>query len=295
MWPLKGSIAPLPTPFKDGLLDQEALAGLVLRQVKGGSHGLSIGGSTGEALSLSLAERKLLLETTLQANGGKLPVLAGTGSWTLADTLHLTEHAQKAGAAAALVMPPPGLRPNQEGLFRYFAAVAEAVPGFPLVLYQVPSRTGVTFSYDTVLRLHEAYPWVCGLKHSSPDLEYLSQLRQRVGEDFALYCGYEALTYPMMALGAVGTIAATANWLPQETAELCQWALEGQWEKARRLHEHLLPAHQAIFWDTNPIPLKTVLAWMGLVAKEWRLPLAPTSPEVEEKLRALARTYGLVS
>lgn len=291
---LFGSIVPLPTPFSQGVVDLQALEQLIQRQLAAGSHGLSVGGSTGEALSLTLGERKELLERTLAAVDGRVPVLAGTGAGCLADTIQLTRHAQRVGAAAALVMPPPGLRPNQEGLYRYFAAVAREAECFPLVLYHIPARVGVGLAVETVARLHRDFPWICGLKHSAPDLEYLTQLRRAVGEGFAVFCGYEALTFPMMALGAAGTIAATANWLPQHVAALCQAAAEGRWQQARRLHEELQPANEAIFWDTNPIPLKTVLSWMGLLAKEWRLPLAPTTPLVEEKLQSLARSYGLI-
>ncbi len=292
---LFGSIVPLPTPFLQGVVDFKALERLIQRQLAAGSHGLSVGGSTGEALSLTVAERKELLERTLAIADNRVPVLAGTGTGCLADTIELTRHAQTVGAAAALVMPPPGLRPNQEGLYRYFAAVAQEAEGFPLVLYHIPTRVGVGLAVETVARLHRDFPWVCGLKHSAPDLEYLTQVRRAVGEGFAVFCGYEALSFPMMALGAVGTIAATANWLPQQVAALCQAAAEGRWQEARRLHEELQPANEAIFWDTNPIPLKTVLSWMGLVAKEWRLPLAPTTPLVEQKLESLARRYELIA
>lgn len=143
-------------------------------------------------------------------------------------------------------------------------------------------------------RLRRDFPNIVGLKHSSKDLEYLSQLFQEVGQDFLVFCGLESLTLPMMSLGAVGTIAATANWLPKEVARLTELALAGDFQGARELHYYLLEANEAIFWDTNPIPLKTVLSWMGLLEKEWRLPLGPTTPEVEERLRAMARRYRLI-
>ena len=146
----------------------------------------------------------------------------------------------------------------------------------------------------TVGRLRRDFPNIVGLKHSSKDLEYLSHLFLEAGRDFLVFCGLESLTLPMMSLGAVGTIAATANWLPKEVALLCEKALAGDYQGARELHFHLLEANEAIFWDTNPIPLKTVLSWMGLLEKEWRPPLGPTTPEVEERLRRMAERYGLL-
>lgn len=291
---LKGSIVPLVTPFKDGALDEEALRRLIRRQLRAGTHALSVGGSTGEPMGLSLEERKRLIQIAVE-EAGKTPVLAGTGTASFRDTLELTRFAQRAGAWGALVMLPPAVRPNQEGIYRYFARLAEEVEGFPLVLYNIPGRVGVEIRPETVQRLRQAYPQVAGLKHSSPDLEYVSHLIALLDEDFALYCGLEALTFPMMALGAVGTIAATANWLPEEVAELTELALSGRFLEARKLHHRLFLANEAVFWDTNPIPLKTVLSWMGLIRKEWRPPLGPTTLEVEARLRAMAERYGLLA
>lgn len=290
----RGSIPPLPTPFRRGRIDEEALRGLVERVIQGGSHGLSVGGTTGEPGTQTLEERKRVIEIALEQAAGRVPVIPGTGALRLEETLELTRFAREAGAQGAMVIVPYYVKPNQEGLYRYFAEVAQAVPDFPILIYNIPGRAGVEIAPKTVARLRRDFPNIVGLKHSSKDLEYLSQLFQEVGQDFLVFCGLESLTLPMMSLGAVGTIAATANWLPKEVAELCQRALDGDFLGARELHFHLLEANEAIFWDTNPIPLKTVLSWMGLLEKEWRLPLGPTTPEVEERLRAMARRYGLL-
>ncbi|RTH19070.1 2,4-dihydroxyhept-2-ene-1,7-dioic acid aldolase [Thermus scotoductus] len=290
----RGSIPPLPTPFRRGRIDEEALRGLVERVIQGGSHGLSVGGTTGEPGTQTLEERKRVIEIALEQAAGRVPVIPGTGALRLEETLELTRFAREAGAQGAMVIVPYYVKPNQEGLYRYFAEVAQAVPDFPILIYNIPGRAGVEIAPRTVARLRRDFPNIVGLKHSSKDLEYLSQLFQEVGQDFLVFCGLESLTLPMMSLGAVGTIAATANWLPKEVAELCQRALDGDFLGARELHFHLLEANEAIFWDTNPIPLKTVLSWMGLLEKEWRLPLGPTTPEVEERLRAMARRYGLL-
>lgn len=290
----RGSIPPLPTPFRRGRIDEEALRGLVERVIQGGYHGLSVGGTTGEPGTQTLEERKRVIEIALEQAAGRVPVIPGTGALRLEETLELTRFAREAGAQGAMVIVPYYVKPNQEGLYRYFAEVAKAVPDFPILIYNIPGRAGVEIAPKTVARLRRDFPNIVGLKHSSKDLEYLSQLFQEVGRDFLVFCGLESLTLPMMSLGAVGTIAATANWLPKEVARLTELALAGDFQGARELHYYLLEANEAIFWDTNPIPLKTVLSWMGLLEKEWRLPLGPTTPEVEERLRAMARRYRLI-
>jgi 4-hydroxy-tetrahydrodipicolinate synthase len=290
----RGSIPPLITPFRQGRIDEEALRRLVERVIQGGSHGVSVGGTTGEPGTQTLEERKRVIRLAVEAAAGRVPVLAGTGSLRLEETLELTRYAREVGAAGAMVIVPYYVKPNQEGLYRYFAEVARAVPDFPIVLYNIPGRSGVEIAPKTVARLRRDFPNIIGLKHSSKDLEYVSHLLQEAGRDFLVFCGLESLTLPMMSLGAVGTIAATANWLPKEVALLCERALAGDYQGAREMHFYLLEANEAIFWDTNPIPLKTVLSWMGLCEKEWRLPLAPTTPEVEERLRRMAERYGLL-
>jgi 4-hydroxy-tetrahydrodipicolinate synthase len=239
-------------------------------------------------------ERKYLIELAVKLIRGRAPLLAGTGTLRLDETLEITRFAQKVGAQGALVITPYYIKPNQDGLYRFFGGVAEAVPEFPLMLYNIPGRSGVEIKVETVARLRRDFKNIIGLKHSSKDVEYVSELLRKVGRDFAVFCGLEALTFPMMAVGAVGTIAATANWLPKETAQMCQLTLEGKYKQALELHYYGLEANDAIFWDTNPIPLKTVLSWMGLIEKEWREPLGPTTPEIENRLRKMAESYGLI-
>lgn len=290
----KGSIVPLVTPFKNGQIDEAAMERLIERQIAAGSHGLSVGGTTGEPGTLSLEERKYLIELAVKLIKGRVPLLAGTGTLRLDETLEITRFAQKVGAAGALVITPYYIKPNQEGLYRFFGQVAQAVPDFPIVLYNIPGRAGVEIKVETAARLRRDFPNIIGLKHSSKDVEYVSELLRTAGRDFRVFCGLEALTFPMMCVGAVGTIAATANWLPQETAQMCQLTLEGKYQEALELHYYGLEANDAIFWDTNPIPLKTVLSWMGLLEKEWRAPLGPTTPEIEARMRRMAESYGLI-
>lgn len=295
MFEFKGSIVPLVTPFKNGAIDQAAMEQLIEQQIEAGSHALSVGGTTGEPGTLSVEERKYLIELALRIIRGRLPLLAGTGTLRLDETLEITRAAHKMGAQGALVITPYYLKPNQEGLYRFFGQTAQAVSEMPVILYNIPGRSSVEIKIETVVRLRRDFKNIVGIKHSSKDVEYVSELLRKVGRDFSVYCGLEALTFPMMCVGAVGTIAATANWLPRETAQMCQLTLEGRYKEALELHYHGLQANDAVFWDTNPIPLKTVLSWMGLCQKEWREPLGPTTPEIEARLRRMAESYGLIS
>lgn len=291
---LEGSITPIVTPFKNGKMDESALSRLIERQIEAGSHGVSVGGTTGEPAALSTDERERLITHTVNVVAGRVPVLVGTGSVNLDETLRLTAFAQEAGADAALVIVPYYVKPNQQGLFDFFARVAETVPDLPLVLYNIPGRAAVSLEPTTLARLSSDYSNVIGVKHSVKDLDAISWTLKLCGRDFKVFCGLESLTYPMLALGGHGMVAATANWLPREMAQMYDHAKAGDFEQARELHYRLLEANEAIFWDTNPIPLKTVLAWMGLIEKEWRLPLGPTTTENEERLTRMAESYGLL-
>lgn len=291
---LEGSIVPLVTPFQHGQIDEAALGRLIERQIAAGSHGISVGGTTGEPAALTMDERECLIARALSAARGRVPLLAGTGSVNLDETLRLTRFAKKAGAAAGLLITPYYVKPNQEGLYRFFGAVAEAVPDFPLIIYNIPGRAAADVLPATLARLSKTFRNIVGVKQSVKDLDAVSWTLKLCGRGFAVYCGLESLTYPMIALGARGMVAATANWLPEQMARLYNLARAGRHSEALDLHYSLLEANEAVFWDTNPIPLKTVLAWMGLIEKEWRLPLGPTSPEIEARLRRMAESYGLL-
>ncbi len=294
MGQLEGSIAPIVTPFKNGQIDESALTRLIDRQIGAGSHGVSVGGTTGEPAALSTAEREQLIRHTVEVVRGRVPVLAGTGSVNVDEMLRLTQFAQEAGAEAALVIVPYYVKPNQQGLYDFFARVAQAVPDLPLVLYNIPGRAAVSLEPSTLARLSGDFSNIVGVKHSVKDLDAVSWTLKLCGRDFKVFCGLESLTYPMLALGGHGMVAATANWLPREMAQIYDHVKSGELGQARELHYRLLAANEAIFWDTNPIPLKTVLAWMGLIEKEWRLPLGPTTLENEERLQQMAESYGLL-
>jgi len=285
----KGSLTPLVTPFRNGTLDEEALARLIETQVGGGSHGVVIGGTSGEPGSQSLDERERLLERTLAIAAGRIPVLAGTGTADLPSTTRLTRHAEAAGASAVLVVTPYYLRPSQHGLVDYYTQVAAAVE-LPVVLYDIPMRTGVALSVDTVATLADIDN-VVGVKATRPDLEHVSRVIARCGPEFAVYCGLETLCLPMLALGGAGHISATGNVAPGLLAKLAEAAFADDWETARGLHYDMLELNEAVFADTNPVPIKAMLADMGLIEPDVRSPLAPLLPEVREDVLATFRRF----
>jgi len=285
-------VVPLVTPFKDGAVDEQAFARLAERQIAAGSHGLSVGGTTGEPAALSLEERRRLIALTVEVAAGRVPVLAGTGSANLEETIALTRDARRAGADAAMVIVPYYTKPNPEGLFRYFQAVLEAVPEFPVVVYNIPGRACISMPVEVMARLRERFPWLVGVKHSVRDLDVVTETIRVLGEDFAVFCGLESLSYPMLALGARGMIAATANLVPGKVAALYEAVRDGDHARARALHYELYELNDAIFWETNPIPLKYLMAKAGLIEAEWRPPLGPPSPEVARRLDRLAEKWG---
>lgn len=291
--PLRGSITPLVTPFRDGRLDEAALRGLVEFQIAEGSHGVSVTGTTGEPSALSVAERERVIEIAADAVAGRVPFLAGTGSNNLDDTLHLTHHAERVGASAVLVIVPYYVRPSQAGLYGFFRAVADRTR-LPVVLYNIPGRTAQNLEPETMARLRRDAPNIVGVKEANPNLEQVSRDLALCGRDFLVFSGIEALCFPMLALGGSGHVSATANVAPRLVARLYDLCAAGDWEAARDLHYHLLPLNEALFWETNPVPVKTALGMMGRVSPEVRPPLAPMSDENRARLGAVLVRYGLV-
>lgn len=292
--PLRGSITPLVTPFREGRLDEAALRALVEFQIAEGSHGVSVTGTTGEPSALSVAERERVIEIAADAVAGRVPFLAGTGSNNLDDTLHLTRHAERVGASAVLAIVPYYIRPSQAGLYGFFRAIADRTR-LPVVLYNIPGRTAQNLEPETMARLRRDAPNIVGVKEANHDLAQVSRDLALCGRDFLVFSGIEALCFPMLALGASGHVSATANVAPRLLARLFDLCAAGEWEGARDLHYHLLPLNEALFWETNPVPVKTALAMMGRVSPEVRLPLAPMSEENRQRLRAVLVRYGLVA
>lgn len=292
----KGSIVPLVTPFtgSDARIDEAALEACIAFQLRSGSHGLSCTGTTGEPSSLTLDERKFVMEFVIKHAQGRVPVVPGTGTTNLDETLMLTEHAVKLGADAVLVISPYYIRPNQNSLFAYFKRVAESVPGTPVILYNIPGRTAVNIEPATIGRLREACPNIVGVKQSTKNLDDVSYTFLHAGRDFAVYCGMETLTYPMLTLGGGGHISATGMVAPREIAAMYDHAAAGRWDEARELHYKMLELNDVLFTEVNPVPLKTALSMMGLCEAHWRLPLGPMMPENEAKLRRTLAKYGIL-
>ncbi len=288
-----GSIVPMVTPFRDHVLDENGLSELIDWQIASGSHGISVTGTTGEPSALSRDERERVIEVAVEAVDGRVPVVAGTGSNNLDETLHLSRFAQERGADALLIVVPYYIRPSQEGLFRFFKRVAESVD-LPIVLYDIPGRTAVHLEIDTVSRLRGECPNIIGIKAANPDFSHITRLMGHLGRDFLVFSGIELLCYPILAIGGSGYVSATGNVLPGPVAQLYDLVTAGKWEAAQDLHYELMPLNDAMFLEINPVPAKTALAMMGKISPEVRLPLAPLATQNEARLRTVLESYALV-
>jgi 4-hydroxy-tetrahydrodipicolinate synthase len=283
----------LVTPFRAGAIDEQSMAALIEWQIESGSHGISVTGTTGEPNALSPDERRQVIHLAVETARGRVPVVAGTGSENHEQTLQLSRYAAEAGADAVLVVVPYYIRPTQEGLFRHFQEVAEQVE-LPVILYNIPGRAAVNLEIDTVLRLRDQCPNIVGIKEANPDFGHITRLLGALGRDFLVYSGIELLCFPVLSIGGSGHVSATGNVLPGKVAELYNLAAAGKWAEARDLHYELMPLNEALFYETNPVPAKTALGWMGRIDPEVRLPLAPMSEANATRLRQVMAGYGLI-
>jgi len=289
---IKGSIVAIVTPMhEDGSLDLPRLRSLIDFHVAEGTDGIVIVGTSGESPTVNYDEHCELIRVALEQSAGRIPVIAGTGANSTSEAIELTAYAKKAGAFASLSVVPYYNKPTQEGLYRHFRAIAEAVD-IPVILYNVPGRTVADMSNDTVLRLTEM-PNIVGIKDATGNMERASDLIQRAPADFALYSGDDASTVPFILLGGHGCISVTANVAPRLMHEMCSAALAGDVERARSLHFQLLGLHRNLFLEANPIPVKWAVAQMGLMEGGIRLPLTPLSENCHERLRAAMRQAGI--
>ena len=290
---MRGSIVPVVTPFRNGSLDLDGLAALVEWQIRSGSHGVSVQGTTGEPGSLSIEERKEVIRAAASAVDGRVPFVPGSASTNHEESIELSRFAQANGADALLFIAPYYSRPGQEGIFRHFDALAKCVD-LPVILYNIPGRTAVNIEIDTVARLKEANDNLIGVKESNKDFEHINRLLHRMGRDFLVYSGIELLCYPILAIGGAGFVSATGNLMPEAVARLYDLVQEGRWLDARELHYHMMTLNDAVFMEINPVPVKTALGMMGKISPEVRLPLAPLSDPNREKLRGILEDYGLI-
>jgi len=289
---LQGSLVALPTPWRGGEIDWKALQQLIDWHVAQGTDGLVIAGTTGEAATLSENERRGLFESAVAMSRGRLPIVAGVGTNDTRATLQMAQHASAAGAAALLVVTPYYNRPSQNGLALHFGAVAESVD-VPVILYNVPARTGVDLLPETVRRIGEQHGNVVAVKEALGSLERVQRL---VAETpCAVLCGEDALIADFMGYGAVGVIGVVANVVPARVAELVRRAVPGgDSVRAARLVEELAPLVQTLFIESNPVPVKTALALMQRMRDEVRLPLAPLEPANRAKVEAVLREMRLI-
>jgi 4-hydroxy-tetrahydrodipicolinate synthase len=290
---LKGSIVPLVTPFNEkDEFDESTFRKLIDWQIENGSHGISVEGTTGEPSALTLEEREHIYSVTVSAVRGRVPIVAGTGTNNLNETLRLTKKAEEEGVDAALVIVPYYNRPSQEGLFDYFSRVAEST-SLPIIIYNIPGRTATNMEPATMKRLRGRRKNIAGVKEANKDFDQVSRVLLEVGRDFLVYSGIESLCYPMLMLGGSGHVSATANLLPKEVADLYNLVVKGKWREALDLHFKLLPINEALFWDTNPVPLKAALGIIGKINPRLRPPLVSLSEEKRAKLKQVMKQYGL--
>lgn len=290
---LNGSIPPLVTPFRNGAVDYDAYAQLVAFQIKNGSHGILVNGTTAEPSTLSVEERNRLVDTAVQAAAGRVPVVAATGSQSLKETRELTEHAAKVGADALLIVTPYYIRPPQRGLVAYYLELA-SMTELPWMVYHIPGRAAVNVTIETLRELRAQSPSFIGMKHAVNDLGLVSQCHAVLGPEFKIFVGLEELSFPMMAVGACGLMNAVGNLRPRILADLCDAVWRGDLVAAQELHHRLFEINQAVFFDTNPIPMKYMMRRLGVLElNEHRLPMVPATPELERRLDGVLRRAGL--
>jgi 4-hydroxy-tetrahydrodipicolinate synthase len=288
-----GSFVALVTPFRNGQVDEAKLRELVEMHAAGGTDGVVPCGTTGEAPTLSHDEHRRVIEVVVDANRKRMKILPGTGVYSTRDAIELTKYAEKAGADGALVVSPYYNKPTQEGLYRHFRAIAEAV-AIPIVVYNIQSRTAVNVETATMTRLVKDVKNIRGVKEASGSLDQMSQVIAACGPGFSVLSGDDNITLPLMAVGGHGVISVIANIVPRETADMVHAALDGDFKRARELHHRLFPLARAAFLETNPIPIKEAMALAGMLEPEFRLPMCRMSEANRETLRGILRQYGLV-
>lgn len=291
---IKGSIPPVITPFRDGAVDYEAYAGLIDFQVSQGSHGILVNGTTAEPSTLTTEERNRLVDVAMETVNGRVPVVTATGSQSLAETEQLSAHAAKAGADALLIVTPYYIRPPQRGLIEYYLKIASQHET-PWMIYHIPGRTAINVTLDSMKELREKSSTFVGMKHAVNDLGFVTECLSAFGDDFKIFVGLEELSFPMMTIGACGLMNAVGNLRPGVLSEMCQAVWDSDLQKGRELHQRLLEINQAVFYDTNPIPMKYMMKRLGLMpTNEHRLPMMAATPELEKRLDGVLDRAGLL-
>jgi len=293
---MRGCATALVTPFKkDGSVDEQCFRSLVARQIKGGVKLLVPCGTTGESVTMNEAERVTVIKATVDvAKKLKAFVIAGTGSNNTAATIDFTRKAREAGADAALVVAPYYNKPTQDGMFAHFSEIARSVKGFPIMMYNVPGRTSSNISAATTLRLAEKFDNIVATKEASGDLSQIMEILNNRPKNFRVFSGDDAVTLPLISLGADGLVSVVSNEIPRETSRMVETALKGSFTAARKIHYKILPLMEANFIESSPAPCKFVMKEMGLLEENLRLPLVPVTKATQERLRTIIRDLKIV-
>ena len=287
-----GALTAIITPFRDGAVDEAALRELIEWQIQSGIDGLVPCGSTGESATLSHAEHERVIKLTIEQTRKRVPVVAGTGSNSTAEAIRLTASAREMGADGALLISPYYNKPTQDGIYKHYKTIASSVD-LPIFAYNIPGRTGSNVAPETLARLAEIRNFI-GVKEASGSTEQTSDILRLTNGKFTVLSGDDALTVPLIAIGAKGVIATIGNAMPREIHELAAAGLAGDFERARQLHYKMLPLMRTLFIETNPICIKQALAFMGKCCNELRLPLVPMTPSAAEKLKGAMKELRLI-
>ena len=286
----KGSLTALITPFKNGRIDEKALSANVEFQIKNKTSGLLPCGTTGESPTLSHEEHKRVIEVVVKAAKGRIPVLGGTGSNSTEEAVELTKFAKKAGCAAALIVAPYYNKPTQKGLYLHFRKIADSVD-IPIMLYNIPGRTGITIEAATMAKLHSDCKNIMGVKEATGSLDFASQVMTACGRDFCMMSGDDSLTLPIMSVGGTGVISVIANLVPRQVADMTEAYAKGEHKKALEMHYDLFPLMKGAFIETNPIPIKTAMMMAGMDTGEMRLPMCALEESNIKKLKDIVSKY----
>lgn len=290
----KGSITALITPFANGAVDEKALAELVEWQIAEGTNGIVPVGTTGESPTLSHTEHKRVVEIVIEAAAGRIPIIAGAGSNNTAEAIDLARHAEKAGADGLLVVTPYYNKPSQEGLYQHYKAIDAAV-GIPIIIYNIPPRSVIDMSVETMARLYEDCPNIVGVKDATAKLDRVSTQREMMGPDFNQLSGEDGTALGFMAHGGHGCISVTSNVAPRLCAEFQAACLAGDFAKALEIQDRLMPLHRGLFVETSPAPVKYGASLLGKSSDEVRLPLVPASASARAVVETAMRGAGLIN
>ena len=291
---IRGSIPPVITPFVNGEVDYKTYASLIEHQIKNGSHGILVNGTTAEPSTLTLDERNKLINIAVEVANGKIPVIAGTGSQSIIETKILTNHAVKAGVDSLLIVTPYYIKPPQRGLIEYYLELTEKID-IPWMIYHIPGRTAVNVTLETMKILSDKSANFVGMKHAVNDLGFVTECLSAFGPDFKIFVGLEELSFPMLSIGACGLMNAVGNLRPNILSEMCEAVWNKNNERGLELHHQLLEINQAVFYDTNPIPIKYMMKKLGIMKNnEHRLPMMSATVELEKRLDIVLRNSGLL-